>query len=268
MKWLTSLSRGFEASFPSASSNTSRPPGDNVRNPEGAVFARAPRQAGPLRSLRIPPVRRAFRSLGGPGGSNRLWPSSVLPSSSGLQFSLSESVGDTSMVTLSFPLGVSQEFSLSPSTCTMLEFVRPSFGFLAWRDRGCFDRGALRLDPLGCKILLEERSKLMAAIAEPFDSFSASVVNSSRVSASAHSSHAWTSRDRPRARRGGRELVNVEMGGNVMVGSALRLRCKPLWRTCGRTGRHDEGLEGVSRVGEDRSDTSSAFPSSDSDNLI
>lgn len=68
---------------------------------------------------------------------------------------------------------------------------------------------------------LDDRSRLMAAMAEPLDSCSAWAVSSSRLSESAHDSHAWTSLERPRASRGGSELVRAEMGGRVMLGKAL-----------------------------------------------
>jgi hypothetical protein len=100
----------------------------------------------------------------------------------------------------------------------------------------------------------------MAAMAEPFDSFSACAMRSSRVSAaSAHDSHARTLRDRPRGSRGGGSpLVNAEMGGSVMLGRALWLRCSDLWRAWGRVGFVEVGLWGEALLG-----TSSALPSSE-----
>ena len=78
------------------------------------------------------------------------------------------------------------------------------------------------MELFGWSTLPVERRRLIAATAEPFDSFSARVVSSSRISASQHNSHTWASRDRPRAILGGRELVRVEMGGRViMPGRAL-----------------------------------------------
>ena len=67
-----------------------------------------------------------------------------------------------------------------------------------------------------------DRSRRMAAAAEPLLSCSAWTVRASRrLSGSQHDSHACTSRDRPGAGRGGcrsplcKKLVSVEMGGRV-----------------------------------------------------
>jgi hypothetical protein len=84
---------------------------------------------------------------------------------------------------------------------------------------------------LGCSglppVLLVDRSRLMAAMADPLLSCLACAMSwsSSRVSASQQNSQACTSRDRPRVSRGGSppvlavvdgsELVSVEMGGRV-----------------------------------------------------
>jgi hypothetical protein len=59
------------------------------------------------------------------------------------------------------------------SSRATLEVVRLNLGFLIWRERAYFVSDALRLAVLGCIILLVERSKLMAAMAEPLDSCSA-----------------------------------------------------------------------------------------------
>ena len=98
-----------------------------------------------------------------------------------------------------------------------LLLARPSLAFFAEDVRGPCD--ALRFDeldrrmpglllsfrrPLRLEELLLDRSRLIAATAEPEDSFSACLVSSSRVSASQHDAQAWTSRERPRFNCGGR----------------------------------------------------------------
>lgn len=108
-----------------------------------------------------------------------------------------------------------------------VELVLLSLAFFDCRDCGGLVKDALRFVELGCSIPLDDRSKLIAAIADPFDSCSACVVNSSRVSESAHDCHAWTSLERPRASRGGNEFVNAEIGGSVILGRALWLRDRP-----------------------------------------
>src|ERR1041384_2466210 len=96
--------------------------------------------------------------------------------------------------------------------------------------------GALRLALLGWRIPLVERRMLIAAAADPFDSYSACAVSSSRFSASAHFSQACTSRDRPRTRLGGKLLVSSDRGGRV---TALLLRCRPRCRPrCRSSGKY------------------------------
>jgi hypothetical protein len=106
----------------------------------------------------------------------------------------------------------------------------------------------------------------MAATAEPEDSLSASLVSSSRVSASQQDSQAETSRERPRGSWGGRFAVRAEIGGRVIPGRALLLRC----RTRGaRTGASvvpsSGGIGCAGRGGDCRDDTISALPSSESE---
>jgi hypothetical protein len=141
-----------------------------------------------------------------------------LPDSSwGSQFSLSESP-DGEWVT---PL---------PVYCNLarLEAARPSFGFLPLGFMSDFVIGELRLLAFAFKLVeLVERSRLIAATAEPLDSFSACIVSSSRASVSQQNSHVLVSRDRPLGIRGmpgkGREALPVDW----LKGRALKLRLSP-----------------------------------------
>jgi len=113
--------------------------------------------------------------------------------------------------------------------------------------------------------LLVDRSRLIAATAEPFDSFSAWVVSSSRASASQQNSHVRASLDRPLARRG--TTIAVERGflGSGPKGSALRLRWRLLLRCRGVIERDDDDGEICARGGDGPAAISSALPSSDKD---
>lgn len=110
---------------------------------------------------------------------------------SGSQFSLSESPEDDRVKFL-------------PLYCNRarLDEARPSFGFLPCLD-STFGTGAFRLLILDFKLLLlVDRSRLIAATAEPLDSFSACVVSSSLASVSQQNSQVRESRERPLLSRG------------------------------------------------------------------
>lgn len=100
------------------------------------------------------------------------------------------------MVTLTFPASfshVSPSIASTSEVCILatLEEVRLSLGFFACWGRGIdLLAGEFRLELLFWRTPLVERNRLMAATAEPLDSFSACVVSSSRASASQHSSQA------------------------------------------------------------------------------
>jgi hypothetical protein len=182
----------------------------------GAVRARPPRKPclGPD-SRRMPALCAGDRAPPDEGsGRLRRWrPRGALPSPTGTQFSLSESVGEASRDETSTLLGLTfsrdkswaEEGVTKLSSRPVLVLARLSFVRLAESERCSLEAGALRLpEPLGCSTLpLDDRSRLMAAVAEPVDSHSASAVSSSRVSASAHDSQARTSLDLPRPSRGG-----------------------------------------------------------------
>jgi hypothetical protein len=142
-----------------------------------------------------------------------------------------------------------------------------SFGFFSLLPSFCLEGGALRLLPLDLRAeLLADRSKLIAATAEPLDSCSACVVSSSRASESQKNSQFRASLERPLGSRG--------MSGLLVKGSCcrglneieLRLRCSPRIRCCGRVDPDDEGRAVQSRLGDRSAATSSALPSSDIDN--
>src|SRR3569833_2376373 len=204
------------------SSSPNRPPPFPPRRRVGAGCARfvLARKTGPrTSSSKRPMVRLGFR--GAAPGSGRLdtpgrWDCDGLPSSSGLQFSLSESWPDVarSVDTLSFLLsdssaglestGCSAATSRGGALCSRPTLLRArlSLGFLAFGLDAGLGHGAMRFVPLGCStepVLLDDRNRLMAAMAEPLDSCSACAVSSSsRFSASQANSHACTSRERPR----------------------------------------------------------------------
>lgn len=94
-----------------------------------------------------------------------------------------------------------------PCSLARLDDALPSFGLFSWLPKSCLDSGALRLLPLDLRAeLLADRSRLMAATAEPFDSCSAWVVSSSRASESQKNSQFRESLDRPLGSRGMRGL--------------------------------------------------------------
>lgn len=128
------------------------------------------------------------------------------------------------------------------------------------------ESGAFRLLELGWRTEPEDRRRLMAARAEPLASFSAILVRSSGASSSQQSSHALTSRERPRERRGGgRPPVRVEIGGSVTLGRALWLRCRPRGRTWGRVGADDAGRSRSMGGGLVSLEIISALPSKEND---
>ena len=106
--------------------------------------------------------------------------------SSGSQFSLSESPeGDRARVVSLY------------CNRARLDEARPNFGLLPCLD-STFGAGAFRLLMLDFKLLLlVDRSRLIAATAEPLDSFSACVVSSSLASVSQQNSQVRESRERP-----------------------------------------------------------------------
>lgn len=149
-------------------------------------------------------------------------------SPAGLQFSLSESPeGDrvTAGASLGFNAGDIGEIGF-PICCmtALLDMVLFNRGFLPGSDFHLIG-GAFRFTPFGCRTPLVDLRRLMAATAEPLDSFSAWVVSSSRESESQHCSHTCASRDRPFRRLGGKSPVRAVMGGSVTFAAALWLRC-------------------------------------------
>ncbi len=199
-------------------------------------------------------VRRGFLLLsgfvddddGGPEGSSRL-PVEVrvleerarrkeraLPSSSGLQFSLSESLPDTvTSVVVVLVLTLSEGGprvllwmlclwvgAMVLSILAMLLNDLLSFVLLAAPGRfAALPTGALRFARLLCSrglpvVALVDRSKLIMAVAEPLFSRLACTVNaSSRFLETAMYSQEWTLWARPRVRGGGSPLANSEKGG-------------------------------------------------------
>lgn len=163
----------------------------------------------------------------------------------------------------------------------MLLSALDSLGFFASPERGAARLVVAFLFALllGCKglaIELVDLIKLIAAMAEPLLSCLACTVRkSSCSSASQQNSQAWTSRDRPRDRRGGtplgatREFVRTEIGGRVTGDDTLWLRCK-LRR---RIGPRDwssfvDGTGARGRGGDEFDSTTSALPSRENDNRI
>jgi hypothetical protein len=116
--------------------------------------------------------------------------------------------------------------------------------------------------------MLVERIRLIAATAEPDDSFSACVVSSSRASASAQNSQVRASRERPVGRRGtnGADVDGEARAEMETNGRALWLRWRPAERRRGFD-NDEAGRGGRARGGdEERSaETSSALPSRDKD---
>lgn len=230
MKFSTSpsLRSGRELS---ASSNIIRSFSGLPRRPGvGIVLALAPTAShGADWSRDTRALRLGFLWLGDPAPNGRRFaltegPFRGLLAPFGLQFSLSESPdGDWRMVEI-FPSFKSGErgAELSCPCCriALLDEVRLNRGFLpccAWPVNG----GALRFALFGWSMLLVDRSRLIAAAAEPVDSFSACVVNSSRLSESQHCTHARALRDLLRGKLGGKLSVRVEMGGKVTLAAAL-----------------------------------------------
>ena len=141
----------------------------------------------------------------------------------GLAFGLSESL-PRSLWILCLPLGPRVVCILATLLVVLL-----SFALLAIPPRGAaVIMVALRFALLLCcrglpPVELVDLSKLIAAMAEPLLSCLACTVRASSRLSEQQNSHAWTSRDRPRVRRGGsgpllgggKELVSIEMGGSV-----------------------------------------------------
>ena len=96
---------------------------------------------------------------------------------------------------------------------------------------------------IGGPVLLDDRIRLIAATAEPCDSFSARVVSSSRAAGSQQNSQVRASRDRPLVRRG--------TNGALAKSYALWLRLGPFIRFCGGTiAPEEEGRAATSRTGD------------------
>lgn len=114
--------------------------------------------------------------------------------------------------------------------------------------------------------LLADRSRLIAATAEPFDSCSACVVSSSRVSESQKNSQLRESLDRPLGNRGASGPFAEDSRGRGPNGMELWLRWSPRIRCCGRVDPDEEGRAEYSRCGDKSAAMSSALPSRDMDN--
>jgi len=199
------------------------------------------------------------------GNGRRL---TMFPPSCGIQFSLSESPeGDPIRVGLDlFDWDDTKDGFPVPCSLARLELALPSFGLFSLLLESRRDGGALRLLLLDLRAeLLEDRSKLIAATAEPLDSCSACVVSSSRASESQKNSQFRASLDRPLGSRG---MTGLPPGGSRCMGPneiELRLRWRPRIGCRGIIAPDDEGRPENWRIGDRSAATSSAFPSRDID---
>lgn len=189
--------------------------------------------------------------------------------SPGSQFSLSESPeGD--LISPSFSLSAIISWALLVyCNLARLDCALPNFGFFPFLLGSCWDLVMFRLVELVFRaVLLVDRMRLIAATADPFDSRSAWAVSSSLTSPSARICHVRASRERPLPSDGTNGEID-ELLAWVGYGSALWLRSNVLILFCGTNTSEEEedGRGSWARGGEGDTDTSSALPSRDIDNL-
>lgn len=148
------------------------------------------------------------------------------PFTAGLQFSLSESPeGDLIRPSLRLVL-LSCRTLPGVWSLARLELALPSLGFFPVILASRFEEGVLRLLLFVLRAeLLVERRRLIAARAEPLDSFSAWAVNSSRASESQQNSQVRVSLELPEGSRGGSGALGfaaeAKSLGGKLIGKAL-----------------------------------------------
>lgn len=194
------------------------------------------------------------------------------PPSCGTQFSLSESPeGERIKPSLPMPDVSCSRFELDlavPCSLARLDVALPNLGFLPSLLKSWLRVDAFLLFAFGFKAeLLVDRMRLMAAIAEPLDSFSACSVRASRASESQQDSHVRASFERP-VGRWGNGVSAFLIDGRENKSALWLLWSVPilLW---GENDVGDEPGQGACWCGgEGELVTSSAFPSRESDSRI